>query len=98
MSDKVLSLIEQIRAEERAKILSELGKTTADLLEAKICRTCKNFLQHYILREKGHFTEVYCGHCIYPNLKSRKPDQSCVNWAPKEATNRKETDQPNPAA
>lgn len=37
------------------------------------CQTCLHFIQHYIKREKSFIT-VYCGHCVYPLLKSRKGD------------------------
>ncbi len=47
------------------------------------CERCKYFIQHYVRHGKG-YGKVYCGHCRYPRLKSRKPDtQACDKFVEK---------------
>lgn len=38
------------------------------------CKDCKYFFQHYGKGPRGQYREIYCGHCIKPRLKNRKPD------------------------
>lgn len=47
----------------------------------QVCCTCTHYQQHYY-RAKKQYREVYCGHCIKPRLKQRKPDQTCQLWTP----------------
>ena len=48
------------------------------------CATCIHFRRHYIHFDEFRFTEVPCGHCVYPRLKHRKPDTpACVHYKPK---------------
>lgn len=42
-------------------------------MEQKICGQCRHFRRHYILDEQT-CKAVYCGHCVFPRLKNRKPD------------------------
>ena len=42
-------------------------------MEEKYCEDCKYFRQHYIT-DGTRYDYVYCGHCVYPRLKTRKPD------------------------
>lgn len=37
------------------------------------CKDCKHFMQHYVFSD-GAFHWAYCGHCIQPKLRSKKPD------------------------
>lgn len=47
-------------------------------MDNKICENCKHFIQHYIeLEEK--YTTVFCGHCIYPRIKNRKPNEKACD-------------------
>lgn len=49
-------------------------------MENKTCENCKHFFQHYI-KFQGRYTTVYCGHCVYPGLKNRKPDnKACEHY------------------
>ena len=38
------------------------------------CKSCKYFMQHYGLNEKGIF-RLYCGHCTLSRPKHKRPDQ-----------------------
>ena len=40
----------------------------------EICRKCKHFRQHYVYYDRGYHW-AYAGHCVYPRLKVRKPDE-----------------------
>ena len=43
----------------------------------KGCGNCIHFIQHY--GKDG--IEINCGHCRYPNIKSRRPgDKACKDW------------------
>lgn len=44
------------------------------------CGNCAHYRQHYIL-SKACCEGVNCGHCVYPRLKHRKPnDKVCTNY------------------
>ncbi len=44
-----------------------------------------HFVQHYRRDEaRAAFVEVGCGHCGFPRLKRRAPEQTCDNWRPAE--------------
>lgn len=48
------------------------------------CYECAYFCQHYIKMAKN-FRSVACGHCMYPRIKTRKPETpSCSHFKPKE--------------
>ncbi len=51
----------------------------------RVCCTCAHYYQHYRKGKKGYF-EVNCGHCVFPRLKGRRPDQSCEHWEEKPHT------------
>ena len=40
------------------------------------CKTCEHFYQHYSVDDQS-YTVTNCGHCVFPRLKHRKPDQKC---------------------
>ena len=45
-----------------------------------VCKNCIYYHQHYILSEE-RCDWVNCGHCAYPRLKHRKPnDKACTNY------------------
>ena len=49
----------------------------------QICENCKYYIQHYVRHGRGYGI-VYCGHCCYPRLKSRKPDTpACKHYKEK---------------
>jgi len=44
------------------------------------CGTCQYFIQHYAKWGKG-YRKVYCGHCLYPRIKTRHEDTpSCPHY------------------
>ena len=46
------------------------------------CKTCKHFLQHYILHQ-GQLSRVYCGHCTHLSAKRKRPDcAACEHYLP----------------
>ena len=45
----------------------------------KVCCNCVHYFQHYGKRKRGYHV-LNCGHCCYPRLKTRRPDQTCENW------------------
>ena len=48
------------------------------------CGECQHFYQHYVLDAQS-CVKVFCGHCSYPRLKSRKPDApGCKHFVPGE--------------
>lgn len=56
--------------------------------EAECCANCRHYHQHYIYcAECNGFTYCFDGHCVYPRMKHRRPDQLCEHF---ERTARKE--------
>ena len=50
----------------------------------KNCEKCKHFVQHFS-KYKGNYMKAYCGRCIHPRMKPRKPDTpACRHFAPRE--------------
>ena len=49
----------------------------------KVCYTCAHYAPHYRKTERGYWA-VHCGHCSFPRVKTRKPDQTCEHWKPVE--------------
>lgn len=43
-------------------------------MEQPVCKDCTHFRQHFILDEQS-CSAVSCGHCAYPRLKYRRPDE-----------------------
>ncbi len=53
-------------------------------MEQTTCQHCAYFVQHYAFNKKEIF-RVYCGHCIFPRLKTKRPDsKSCIHYVPSE--------------
>lgn len=50
--------------------------------EDEVCANCVHYMQHYVRFSEGsHIADpCMCGHCMYPNLKHRKPDDTCENF------------------
>ena len=49
-------------------------------MNKKTCKTCAHFHQHYSLKD-GRITRVFCGHCIYPKVKTKRPfSTACENY------------------
>ena len=46
----------------------------------KVCCTCRHYIQHYG-RGKRKYYILSFGHCIFPRVKSRAPEQTCGHWA-----------------
>ena len=52
-------------------------------MDGKDCESCRHFVQHFAVY-KGKCIKVYCGHCIYPRIKERKPDTlACKHYKEK---------------
>ena len=50
------------------------------------CKDCIHFRQHYI-RFGYRYDVVSCGHCVYPRLKHRKPNNdACSHFRPRKKT------------
>lgn len=56
-------------------------------LNENICTNCAHYYQHYTRMQDIHywetihgFTPVNCGHCVYPRIKLRRPDDTCQNF------------------
>ena len=46
------------------------------------CNTCVHYRQHYAL-DQGKIFRVYCGHCTYQKVKTKRPDsKACENYMP----------------
>ena len=50
------------------------------VVEQECCGTCVHYRQHYILSEQGRPWPLWYGHCVFPRLKARKPDETCPHW------------------
>ena len=51
-------------------------------MSEKICKYCKHFHQHYGLKD-GVFSQVHCGHCVFPQVKHRRPSgKICAHFTP----------------
>ena len=47
--------------------------------EAKNCKDCKHFRQHYI-KFGRRYSEITYGHCVYPMLKKRESDTPACKY------------------
>ena len=54
----------------------------------KVCCTCAHYTQHY-RKDLWGYSAVHCGHCSFPRVKTRKPNQTCGHWKPIEDENEK---------
>lgn len=44
------------------------------------CNTCTHYRQHYTFDQRKIF-RVYCGHCTYQKVKTKRPDsKACENY------------------
>lgn len=51
--------------------------------DSKACSNCKHFIQHYVRGlYMNDFEPAYAGHCTYPRIKDRKPNNSCDKFEP----------------
>lgn len=49
-------------------------------MEKDSCQNCRHFRQHYVSDGK-RYDPAYCGHCVYPRVKTRKPDTpACIHF------------------
>jgi hypothetical protein len=47
----------------------------------KVCCNCRHFVKHYHYDSYSKkFQPLCCGHCYYPRVKHREPNQSCANF------------------
>lgn len=50
--------------------------------EKKYCESCAHFVQHYRWENERAYP-VGCGHCTYPRVKHRRPEDGCDKWTEK---------------
>ena len=56
-------------------------------MKDRICKCCSHFRQHYLL-ESDRCSPVYCGHCVYPGIKHRRPDHAaCAHFEERKSEN-----------
>ncbi|MDY3618429.1 hypothetical protein [Agathobaculum sp.] len=48
-------------------------------MNEQTCENCKYFYQHYVKLPK-RFTTANCGHCVYPRMKKRTPDNPACEY------------------
>ena len=49
-------------------------------MDKKFCNTCVHYRQHYTLDQRKIF-RVYCGHCTYQKVKTKRPDaKACEHY------------------
>lgn len=47
--------------------------------EDVLCKNCKHFYQHYIFY-RGFYRWTNAGHCAYPRVKSKEPNDTCKHF------------------
>ena len=51
-------------------------------MKQPMCKTCVHFRQHYTFDQQKIF-RVYCGHCVLPGVRRKRPDtEACNHFAP----------------
>ena len=54
-------------------------------MDNNFCNTCAYYRQHYAFDHRKIF-RVYCGHCTYQKVKTKRPDsKACDNYLPSES-------------
>ena len=54
-------------------------------MDNTFCKTCAHYRQHYTFDQRKIF-QVYCGHCTYRKVKTKRPDsKACENYLPAES-------------
>ena len=49
-------------------------------MDNNFCKTCAHYRQHYTLDQRKIF-QVYCGHCTYQKIKTKRPDaKACEHY------------------
>ena len=54
--------------------------TLVAVADEQSCINCKHYMLHYITIDGKVCEPCNCGHCKYPRLKIRKPEDSCGNF------------------
>lgn len=50
------------------------------MVQALVCGTCAHYHQHYVLGNYQKPIPLWYGHCSFPKLKDRRPDETCDRW------------------
>lgn len=52
----------------------------------EVCANCKYYHQHYVRSSAtyGGYVACYSGHCVYPRIKKRMPEQHCQHFTERE--------------
>ena len=54
-------------------------------MDNQSCMTCAHYRQHYTFDQRKLF-RVYCGHCTYQKVKTKRPDaKACEHYLLSEA-------------
>ena len=62
-----------------------MRKKNADIVKKERCETCAHYRQHYVKHQgTGDWVAISYGHCTFPRLKTREPDQHCDYWEQRE--------------
>lgn len=48
-------------------------------MDNQMCRDCTHYVQHFVLY-RGNYITAWCGHCIHPRLKHRRPDHKACRY------------------
>ena len=49
-------------------------------MDNQSCKTCAHYRQHYTFDQRKIF-RVYCGHCTYQKVKTKRPDtKACAHY------------------
>ena len=54
-----------------------MKRNRAEINDPRRCKNCRYYNQHYVLLFRSGYRECFCGHCIYPRLRTVQPDQVC---------------------
>ena len=50
------------------------------------CANCRHYMRHYVfMPESNGYIPVDCGHCMYPRIKYRRPEDHCNLFTNKNA-------------
>lgn len=48
--------------------------------ECECCFNCTHYHQHYVVSRRDGYTTCFFGHCSFPRLKIRYPNQCCEHF------------------
>ena len=48
-------------------------------MDNHVCKSCAHYRQHYTFDQRKIF-RVYCGHCTYQKIKTKRPDAKACDY------------------